>query len=223
MSIAAALGPCLPMPMGIIVNPRGTNGAGKTELVRRLVAGLPLTPILRPGRPLPIAYRVEGPFPFIILGHYERTSGGCDTIPLRDGGPDEVFRLADQYAEDIPVLLEGALLSREVTRTAALAAHHEVHVICLATPLDACVRNLLARRRAGPGARDTTLARVATLHAAIDAAAARLAPVATVAHLPFDLALARARELLATDRTGRHAGLCPAPRQGQDPWTAKCL
>ena len=103
--------------MGVIINPRGTSGSGKTEFVRRLLSdygwkrGGEVEPIHRKGRERPIAYLLQHPFgvrPLIVLGHYAATSGGVDTIRAVDGGLDEAFRLADEYASSgHDVLLEG--------------------------------------------------------------------------------------------------------------------
>ena len=86
--------------MGVIVNPRGTSGSGKTELVRRIAAeygwydGV-ANPVRREGRERPIAYCLPHPLgfrPLLLLGNYEVASGGCDTIRLAEGGLDEAFR-----------------------------------------------------------------------------------------------------------------------------------
>jgi hypothetical protein len=145
--------------MGVIINPRGTSGSGKTELVRRIMAnygwgsGSRVEPARRQGRERPIAYRLRHPLggrPLVLLGHYEATSGGCDTIRAKDGGLDEAFRLAGEYAASgHDVLLEGLLLSGEHLRSAALAKVHELYVLRLNTPLDRCIRNVIARQRAG--------------------------------------------------------------------------
>jgi hypothetical protein len=53
--------------MGVIINPRGTSGSGKTELVRRLLSdygwkrGGDVEPIHRKGRERPIAYLLQHP------------------------------------------------------------------------------------------------------------------------------------------------------------------
>jgi len=51
----------------------------------------------------------------VVLGHYEGTSGGCDTIPLKEGGLDEVFRLARFWASEAhDVFLEGSAFNSVV-------------------------------------------------------------------------------------------------------------
>jgi hypothetical protein len=93
--------------LGLIINVRGQGGAGKTMLARRIMhdygwpeGGL-VHPLTRPGRAPPIGYCFRHPTggrDLIVLGHYERRSGGCDTIPLADGGLKEAFRLAKFWA-----------------------------------------------------------------------------------------------------------------------------
>jgi hypothetical protein len=77
-------------------------------------------PIRRAGRERHIGYRLPHPVngrPLAVLGHYEATSGGCDTIRALDGGLGEAFRLADAWASaGHDVLLEGSALSRASTR-----------------------------------------------------------------------------------------------------------
>jgi hypothetical protein len=193
--------------MGLVINPRGTSGAGRTELVRRIVteyrlAGGEAEPLWRPGRPRPIGWRIGHPGagrPLAVIGHYEATRGGCDTIPDQDGGLDGAFRLADALAQGgHDVLIEGLRLSGDHCRTAALARVHRVHVLHLDTPLDACARNVTARRRAGRGALAAIERTVGACQDALAAAceALRRDGVA-VERLPFDAALGWARALLA--------------------------
>ncbi len=142
--------------VGVIVNPRGTSGSGKSELARRILAdygrgsGEAMEPIHRGGRAPPVGYRLRHPLggrPLAALGHYGAGAcGGCDTIPARDGGLGEVFRLA---ARGHDVLLEGLFLSGDHQRSAELAGRHPLHVLLLDTPVERCARNLVARRRVG--------------------------------------------------------------------------
>jgi len=195
--------------MGVIVNPRGTSGSGKTEFVRRLLSdygwkgGGDVEPIHRQGREPPIAYRLrhpQGGRPLAVLGHYAATSGGCDTIRAADGGLDEAFRLADEYASSgHDVLLEGLLLSGEHARSAALAEAHRLHVLRLSTPLDRCVRNVIARQRAGRRNRASIVRTAMMQQANIEQACELLQRHARVEVLDFDGALLRARELLGLE------------------------
>lgn len=202
----------------VIVNPRGAGGAGKTELVRRIMADYGrgrdgrAEPIRHARPERPVGYRFTHPHggpPVVVLGHYESTSGGCDTIRLTDGGMDEVFRLADAWATaGYDVVLEGLLLSTEHTRSAALAELHELHVLRLTTPIERCVGNLITRRRAR---RDTwpLIARTAAvLDDEVNEACLRLRrSAASVEVCGFEQALRRARELLSF-------GIAAAARNG---------
>lgn len=188
--------------MGLVLNPRGAGGAGKTELVRRIMVSYrDAEAVHRPGRSRPILYRLGHPAggrKLVVLGHYERRSGGCDTVTLRDGGMAEVFRLAAQSAaRGHDVLLEGLRLSEDHAFSAALAARHDLHVLRLTTPPETCARNLLARRRAGAAARPAYADAASLQHRRIAEACARLEGRARVEHLGFDAALRRARALLA--------------------------
>jgi len=190
----------------MIVNPRGTGGSGKTEFVRRIIARYSpegfasAEPIHRPGRERPIAYRLRHPTggpPLVVLGHYERTSGGCDTIRVADGGLGEIFRLADAWAAaGHDVLLEGAAWSVEHRRSAALTAKHSLHVLVLATPPEQAVRNLAARRRAPRARIPRITAAVQAQRDAIEAACGHLRGLASIERLTFDTALDSACNLL---------------------------
>ena len=199
--------------MAVIINPRGTSGAGKTEFARRIMARYGWRTgagarsgrsILRPGRRLPIGYLLrhpEGGRPLAVLGHYEATSGGCDTIRLADGGMDEAFRLAGEFvAGGHDVLLEGLRLSSEYDRSARLAQSHDLRVLRLATPLAACVRNLVSRQRA----RTSTHRRIAMAAASHDKevriACDRLRWCAKVEIVGFDEAVGMAERLLGLTR-----------------------
>jgi hypothetical protein len=204
--------------MGVIVNPRGTSGSGKTEFVRRILAdyswgtGDGAEPISRAGRVRPIGYRLRHPRggrPLAVLGYYGAAAcGGCDTISARDGGLDEVFRLADGLSTTgHDVLLEGLFLSSEYRCTAKLARRHPLHVLHLDTPLEQCVSNLTVRRRASHTARPQIARTVMAQRDAIADAHARLRwCAASVETLAFDEALHQARELLGLRPTAPDAG-----------------
>jgi hypothetical protein len=153
--------------LGLVINPRGTSGAGKTWLVREVMAayrrgGSEPSAIMRQGRSRPIGWRLSHPTggrTLCVVGDYQGARGGTDTIPLTDGGLDEAFRIAASEARaGHHVLLEGYQLSGEHDRTVELAHMQRsrgqaLHVLCLDVPLSRCVENLVRRRRAGHAAR----------------------------------------------------------------------
>lgn len=184
--------------MGIIVNPRGTSGAGKTELARRILAAYGWRPGHHHGPG--IVWRLPHPRggrPLAVVGPYAGTAGGCDRVRAADGGLAEVFRLADRWAGlGHDVLLEGLELSAELRFSAQLARRHPLHVLHLATPLERCVRNAAARQRAGTDRRAAIWRKAAAEQARIVRACSVLQSCAAVETLAFEAALARARELL---------------------------
>lgn len=203
---------------GLIVNVRGIGGSGKTELARRILRGYgwPEAPGIvaerRPGRRRPIAYRLPHPLggrPLAVIGHYERTCGGCDTIGAADGGLRLVFELAAGFADaGHNVLLEGLVLSRDVLGTAALAEQHPLHLIRLATPPELCAANLAARRRLPAQGRTVLADRCRADHARLLRVCAALTEVAPRAHviaLSFDRAQVHARILLGLAPLGDQA------------------
>ena len=201
--------------MGIIINPRGTSGSGKTELVRQLLAHYGWTrdrpdtwdrvePIFRTGRTHPFAYRLKHPSdgrPLIVLGHYLVTSGGCDTIRVKDGGLPAIMRFAGDFASHgHDVLIEGLRLSSEVALSAKLAATHGLHILRLSTPLERCVQNLVTRRRVGRSRLPAISRNTAAEQRRVEEACQHLKHVASVEVLDFERALARARQLLGVDQ-----------------------
>ena len=200
--------------VAVIINPRGAGGSGKTELVRRIMGAFGwsmnsclraagVLPLYREKRTRPIGYALKHPdtgAPLMVLGHYEATSGGCDTFRKQDGGIDEVFRLAGAYASSgYKVLLEGLCLSTDCTRSLTLAQEHRLHVLRLSTPPAQCATNLVRRRRTGARARAAFASQALTLGGEIDRACERLRSCAEVEFVGFDEAIGRTKTLLGFD------------------------
>lgn len=229
--------------MGLIINPRGASGAGTTWLVRQIMAacrwdGAEAVPLRRAGRPRPMGWRLVRPGrgrPVAVVGHYGAVRGGTDTIPSADGGLDAAVRMAGDLAGDgHDVLLEGSQFSGDVARTAALARAQQarggaLHVLRLDTPLDRCVRNVVARRRAGRAARSAIERTARDGQAAAEAACRALRDTGAVVEvLDAAAALRRALALLGLEpaRPGGEAGpprgfplpgTAPAPFGGPSP------
>jgi hypothetical protein len=139
-----------------------------------------------------------------VLGHYERTSGGCDTIRNADGGLDEIFSYADRAAAaGESIIMEGLWLSSEHIRSRALASRHELHVLRLTTSAEQCSRNLIRRRRLPRSALTELRRRSADERARIDATCEKLSSASIVHDVDFDEGLRLARRLLGiSDATG---------------------
>jgi hypothetical protein len=211
--------------MSLILNPRGAAGSGKTELVRRILAGYgwpdAAGEIVRlPDRARPIGFRLAGPRPLAVIGDYDGTAGGCDTIRRGDGGlPEAVAWAGDRAGAGDDVLIEGFQLSRDHRLSAALASSGRLHVLRLTTPPARCARNLVARQKLRRDAWRRLSERAAAQSREVAEACATLPPEARVEALDFDAALARAHELLGP-RPDRTALGVPAPgaAAGSDGW-----
>ncbi|WP_137389483.1 hypothetical protein [Rhodoligotrophos defluvii] len=197
--------------MGLIINPRGAGGSGKTELVRRILekygwirgascsnTGIEL--INRPGRGRPFGYHIRHPGrgrPLVVLGDYEVTSGGCDTIPIAHGGLEEIARSADAFATaGHDVLIEGLALGADVKYSMALARTHDLRIIRLSTPVDQCARNLVSRRRMRRDLLPQVERTTAMVDRHIEGACQQLRAYAHIEVAAFEDALARALSLL---------------------------
>jgi len=142
----------------MIVNIRGTSGAGKTTVVRWVMDQFDSkVNLMRTGakvevvgpRKRPYGYLLKSNDPAIkdcfLVGHYETACGGCDTIPSYDA----IFALIRE-ADDagLNVLFEGLLLSEDFKRTAPLHEEgRDLLVVAIDLPLDECIESINARRR----------------------------------------------------------------------------
>lgn len=132
----------------MIINVRGTNGSGKTTVVRRVLKQFPHEPLELRGRSKrPTRYRLQsGGQGTIILGSYENlVTGGCDTLkPI-----DEIERLLRRsQLEADHVIFEGVMVSRTFTRWASLANElGDFWWLFLNTPLETCIEGVISRRR----------------------------------------------------------------------------
>lgn len=144
----------------MIINIRGTSGSGKSTLVRKVMSWYALKEhVYVQGRKQPLYYKLwlqapedpqqnPGPPDLVVLGHYEASCGGCDTISSTDTMFDLVYE-ASSYAAN--VIFEGLLISADVNRCVDLhgtfgASGFEVLAIDL--PLEDCLASVNARRRA---------------------------------------------------------------------------
>lgn len=130
----------------MIINVRGTHGSGKTTVVRRIMESYEVcNPLFIEGRKRPIAYRCEDKHlkNVMVLGSYENTTGGCDTISQIE----MIFDLALTYADaGYNVLFEGIVAQHSATRLLELNKKHPVDVIILTTPMEVAIESVKSRR-----------------------------------------------------------------------------
>lgn len=131
----------------MIINIRGTGGAGKSHLVRSIMALYDSKePSFQAGRKQPISYllrRSDQENRLFVPGHYETPTGGCDTISK----PDDVYDLVtDAAVKGYDILYEGIMIGDDVTRCIELNRYKKVVVIELSTPIKECLAGIQERR-----------------------------------------------------------------------------
>jgi hypothetical protein len=138
----------------MLIQIRGTSGSGKTHVAKSLITWLMNNSfkerlVYREGRNKPIVQQYQYKNVMVtFIGHYCTPCGGVDTVSSRD----EQFSLAKQYLT-LPglncfVLMEGVLLSDEITRTVETAKLLSARIFMLNTPIDVCIQQINARRLA---------------------------------------------------------------------------
>ena len=139
----------------MIINIRGTSGSGKSTLVRTVMSWYGhKVPIYIKGRKQPIYYKLwlvpdsagSSAPDLVVLGHYEATCGGCDTISSTDLMFDLVME-AQMLATH--VIFEGLLISADVNRVAELHQTYGaegLEVMAIDLPLADCLASVNGRR-----------------------------------------------------------------------------
>ena len=127
----------------MIINLRGTNGSGKSTIVREVMGHLQMHPFFIEKRRRPIGYYSTEPKVWVV-GHYETDCGGCDTITSLDNVYDEIHHAV---AKGFNVLYEGIMASGEYRRCAELhKTGHDIRVIALDVPIETCLESIQLRR-----------------------------------------------------------------------------
>jgi ABC-type dipeptide/oligopeptide/nickel transport system ATPase component len=130
--------------MSTILNIRGTSGSGKSTVVRQLMDHFDVeSEIARPSTQRVWAYLLRNGM--YVLGRYETTCGGADTV----GSFGKIRTQLNILARRGDVVVEGLLWSHVFKSSDEFARSTPHHVIfaLLNTPADLCVRRVLARRR----------------------------------------------------------------------------
>lgn len=152
----------------MIIQVRGTSGAGKTHLVRMLMKQYSHVTPVRPDviptgkkRKHPIGYILSLPDSIakdlFVPGHYETACGGADTInwaktpanaPVPGiSGWDWVNQLVESYANNgLHVLYEGLMVGYDKRHIRAFHKEFPCAIIGLNTSLRECIDNVKRRR-----------------------------------------------------------------------------
>ena len=132
----------------MILKIHGTSGAGKTTIVRNIMEHanqiLPIGPLRKPE-----SYKLLIPnevTPLYVIGSYESTCGGMDTILQ----VDRQIELVSKYAAMGHVIYEGLLMSTYYGKFGtAMEQYGQDHIWAfLDTPEDVCIERVKARRLA---------------------------------------------------------------------------
>jgi len=135
--------------MNTIVKIHGNSGSGKTTIIRNLFDQAEAVTKLGPNISKPEAYSFHIPgiqLPIHVVGSYENTCGGVDTI----SNMDELVHLIHKYAPHGNVIYEGLLVSTYFGSAGrAMASYGDSHLWAfLDTPLEVCIERVKARRLA---------------------------------------------------------------------------
>lgn len=135
-----------------IINIRGTNGSGKSTVVRQVMRHYAAVPVLRTGRRQPIGYACAPPRAHVnklwVPGHYNTACGGCDTITTVADAYEEVERGLEQGYD---VLFEGIMTQdnqQYMFNWTAQQQSYRILVIGLTTFISDCIDGINSRREA---------------------------------------------------------------------------
>lgn len=128
-----------------VISIRGTNGAGKTWVARRIMERADAD--FRKKMTLGNGVLINVYKTFVILGSYDRVCGGCDTIKT----PQQVWDAVVECAQFTNVVYEGVIVGNVFEPTILLnerlkAVGAKLVPICLNTPFEQCVENVNKRR-----------------------------------------------------------------------------
>lgn len=140
--------------MSTIITIKGTNGSGKSSVVRALIAHCGKTAKLRFNNK-EAGYRcLYGDGTLFVLGKYKSACGGMDSSFSYKGAAEDVMMCLDILAARGHVVCEGIIAVNYYGfgRVARFVDEQEAkgnHVIfaCLDTPVEVCVKRVQQRRR----------------------------------------------------------------------------
>src|SRR5271163_3831687 len=129
--------------MSTILNIRGTNGSGKSTVVRKLISHLGVVSVFRNEKGKIWAYELGEKV--YVLGKYETACGGLDTYK-------NFAQTRESIRKFVPlgnIVCEGVLWSTVFKQSDEVARefpqHHSIWAM-LDTPADVCLRRVKARQ-----------------------------------------------------------------------------
>jgi hypothetical protein len=130
----------------MIVSLRGTNGSGKSTVVREILARFSGEPRYDKGKVVEYFIPRLSHRGLVVIGPYLTACGGCDAIKTVDEVIQRVEH-ATRYGHD--VLFEGILISTTYGAVGAFSEAYPDFVFAyMSTPVEECLRRVEERRAA---------------------------------------------------------------------------
>ena len=132
----------------MLINLRGTNGSGKTTVIKSMLTSFPQRALFGAlGPKYPEAYELSLPGKSLfVIGPYHSRTGGIDALSGR--GFDLIVNLLGKYSTKGHVLFEGVVISTSFGAVGEwlLAAHKKDSIVAfLDTPLEVCLSSITKR------------------------------------------------------------------------------
>lgn len=142
----------------MIVNIRGTNGSGKSTVVKTFLQRYPYAEIygvLGPRRPEAYKVRLPGRWLYVI-GPYHSNVGGVDNLKDVAGCSEKLVELLERYRRQGHVIFEGVVLSTFYGAVGDWLRGHknESVVVFLDTAIETCLASLAARKSGHRGTKN---------------------------------------------------------------------
>ena len=138
----------------MIVNIRGTNGSGKSTVVKRFLKDYPTTEVfgaLGPKRPEAYQVKIPGRKLLYVIGPYQTATGGVDAMSCT---AEELIARLEKYHKKGHILFEGVVISTYYGAVGEWLQKYkgEARVVFMDTSLALCLDGI--KERGGSGTKN---------------------------------------------------------------------